>query len=188
VAGLKVITPPAIEPVTWQEVAAQLRYDDPDQAIIDQIEALITAAREWCEGYQNRAYVTQTLELALDQWPCGGTIELPRPPLQSVTSVSYTDADGNAETWDSANYIVDDYDFVGRVVRKRTASWPSVRLAEVNGVKVLYVAGYGDAAEDVPQRIRQAIIALVAHWFDHGRCDPPPAVYALLDLDRVVPV
>lgn len=185
-AGLKVITAPAIEPVTWEDVTLQLRYDDPDQEIQDQIEGLITAAREWCESYQNRAYITQTLELALNKWPCR-EIELPRPPLQSVTSVTYTDSEGNSETWDASNYLVDDYDFVGRIVRKRSVNWPQVRLAEVNGVKVQYVAGYGDAAEDVPQRIRQAIIALATHWFENGRCDPPPAVYALLDMDRVVP-
>lgn len=187
-AGLKIITPPAIEPVTWEEVAFRLRYDDPDQDIIEQIEALITSAREWCESYQNRAYITQTLELALEDWPHGPEIELPRPLLQSVDNVKYTDTDGNTETWDASNYAVDEYGYVGRIVKKRGRSWPVVQLAEVNGVKVQYVAGYGDTAEDVPQRIRQAIIALTSHWFDHGRCDPPPAVYALLDLDRVVPV
>lgn len=187
-AGLKVITPPAIEPVTWQEVALQLRYDDPDQDIQDQIEDLITSAREWCESYQNRAYITQTLELALDGWPACGAVELPRPPLQSVSSVTYTDNNGADTVWDASNYSFDDYAFVGKLVKKRYASWPAASLAEVNGVKIQFVTGYGLTADKVPQRIRQAITTLATHWFDHGRCDPPPAVYALLDLDRVVPI
>lgn len=186
-AGLKVITPPAIEPVTWQEVALQLRYDDPDPDIQAQIEALISTAREWCEGYQNRAYITQTLEFALDNWPCGNEIGLPRPLLQSVIQVEYIN-DGASETLDADLYTVDDYGFVARVVLNPGVSWPIASLPGANGVRVRYVAGFGDAATDVPQRIRQAIIALTAHWFDHGRCDPPPAVYALLDLDRVVPI
>ena len=184
-AGLKVITPPAIEPVTLEEAKLHLRVDGEDEDSL--ISNLIVAAREWCESYQNRAYVTQVLELALDRWPYGDTIELPRAPLQSVVKIEYID-DVDLEMLDVDRYTVDDYAFVGRVVLNPGARWPAARLPAANGVKVLYVAGYGDAAEDVPQRIRQAIIALVAHWFDHGRCDPPPAVYALLDLDRVVPV
>lgn len=252
-AGLKVITPPAAEPVKIEEVRAQLRIELDDESYDDILQPLITAAREWCEGYQNRAYVEQTLELALDYWPRGQTIELPRPPLRSVTSVVY-----GSETWDSANYAVDDYSFIGRIVAK---SWPPGALPDVNGIKVRYVAGYEpvegevitgeslgtgdgeqqtytvshypvkldsvtlyfdgtptssytidydtgtvtcapaegvvvtidyteatDCTANVPQRIKQAILLLVTHWFDNGMCDPPPAVYSLLNLERVVPV
>lgn len=181
-AGLKVITPPATEPVTIEEVRAQLRIDLDDESYDDVLNPLIPAAREWCEGYQNRAYITQTLELALDRWPCGNEIELPRPPIQSVTSVNYAD-----ETWDPQNYLVDDYSFVARIVRARGVIWPSAHLPAANGVKIRYVAGFA-SAEEVPQRIRQAILLLVSHWFENGMCDPPPAVISLLDTDRVVPI
>ncbi|TFE30832.1 head-tail connector protein [Cohnella luojiensis] len=184
-AGLKLITPPATEPVTLGEIKDQLRIDQDDASLNATLEPLITAAREWCEGYQNRVYITQTLELALDAWPCTAWIELPRPPLKNVTSLVYTDNEGTATTWDPANYVVDEYSFVAKLVC--SIGWPSVRLAKVNGVKVRYVAGYG-AATDVPKKIKQAITLLVSHWFEHGECDPPPAVYSLLNIDRVVPV
>lgn len=187
-AGLKVITPPAVEPVSLGEVKAQLQIDESDTIYDDQLNTLIPAARVWCEQYQNRAYITQTLELALDWWPCGNEIKLLRPPLQSVTSVSYTDKDSMTATWADSNYIVDDYAFVGRIVKKCGVAWPSVSLAAANGVKVRYVAGYGDAPGDVPATIRQAIILLVVHWFNNGLCDPPNAVLALLNLERVIPV
>lgn len=184
-AGLKVITPPAVEPVTPAEVLKQLRLEADDESLDPN---LVIAAREACEGYQNRAYITQTLELALDSWPCGSVIELERPKLQSVTSLVYTDKDGDATTWASSNYVVDDYSFVGRLVKTRGVSWPSVCLSPVNGVKVRYVAGYGDTAETVPAKIKQAITLLTMHWYEHGMCDPPPAVLSLLQQDRVVPV
>lgn len=187
-AGIKVITPPAVEPVTLADIKPQLRIDEDDTDFDLLISPWIPAARQWCEEYQNRAYITQTLELALDDWPCRDHIELPRPPLQSVTSLIYTDTDGTDTTWGNDNYIVDDYAFVARLVRKRYACWPSVCLADVNGVKVQYIAGYGGTGEDVPEKIRQAIILLAVHWYENGMCDPPPAVYALLSLDRVVPV
>ena len=51
------------------------------------ITGLIKAAREYCEGYQNRAYITQTWELILDAFP-DSVIQIPLPPLQWVpTSV-----------------------------------------------------------------------------------------------------
>lgn len=182
-AGLKIITPPAIEPVSLGEVKAQLQIDPSDTIYDDQIAPLIPAARSWCEQYQNRAYITQTLALALDCWPCALDIRLPRPPLQVVVSVEYGDP---VKTWPASCYIVDDFAFVGRLVRK--ASWPNGTLPEVNGVRTTYVAGYGDDPESVPVTIRQAIILLCVHWFNNGLCDPPNAVYALLDLERVIPV
>lgn len=48
------------------------------------LSGFITAARQYSEGFQNRAFITQTWELALDDWP--GTIQVPLPPLQLVDS------------------------------------------------------------------------------------------------------
>ena len=39
-------------------------------------------------------------------------------------------------------------------------------LRERLGIEIDYVAGFGDAA-DVPRDLRQALLALVAHWFEH---------------------
>lgn len=250
-AGIKVITPPAAEPVTLEEVKNQLRVDLDDDSLDDTLIPLITAARAWCEGYQNRAYVEQTLELALDSLPCGRTIEMPRPPLRSVASITYGDV-----MLDPADYIVDDYAFIARVI---ASSWPSGSLPVANGIKIRYIAGYEpvegeavtgeslgtgdgtvksymigpvkpgsvmlyfdgspttdysidyesgavtcttgegvavtidyteatDYGANVPSRVKQAILLLVTHWFDNGMCEPPPAVYSLLNLDRVVPI
>ncbi|QYR20805.1 phage head-tail connector protein [Paenibacillus sp. sptzw28] len=187
-AGIKVITQPAVEPVSLGDVKTQLRYDVDDTSPDAILTPLITAAREWSEGYLNRALITQTLELALDEWPCENAIELPRPLLQSVTSLTYTDSDGATTTWDAANYIVDDYSFVGRVVKKWGIAWPSVQLAVANGIKVRFVAGYGNDATAVPLKIRQAIILLVMHWFENGMCDAPAAVVSLLSQERWYPV
>jgi len=183
---LKVITPPATEPVGLPDIKPQLRIDLDDESYDATLTPLITAAREWCEGFQNRAYLTQTLELALDEWP-RGEIRLPRPPLQSVTSLTYTDRDGNTATWASSNYIVDDYSEPAEIVRASGVCWPTACLVPANGVKVRYVAGHA-AAGSVPERVKQAIILLVAAWFDNPGCEPPDAVKSLLSLDRVVPV
>jgi uncharacterized phiE125 gp8 family phage protein len=189
-AGLKVITPPAFEPVTVEELLTQLREDDPSDELINTLTSLITAAREWCEGYQNRSYVAQTLELALDQWP-NKPIDLPRPPLQSVLSVTYTDQDGETTTWPSSNYLVDDFAYVATLIKKRSVNWPCASLIDINGIKIRYVAGYAPSIDDislVPERVKQAIILLAMTWYDTPGCPPPDAVESLLYLDRVMPV
>lgn len=182
---LKQITAPASEPVTLAEVKAQLRIDADDTDMDDTLTPILTAAREWCEEYQNRAYITQTWEIALDDFPYE-PIQLPRPPLQSVSSFKYTDYEDTETTWAASNYIVDDYSEPAEITRAYDVSWPTVTLKPTNAIKIRYVTGYG-AADDVPEKIKQAIILLTMHWFDHGYCEPPAAVIGLLGQNRVVP-
>ncbi|SDY69379.1 hypothetical protein [Thermoactinomyces sp. DSM 45892] len=183
---IKVIEPPTIEPVSLGEVKAQLRYEVDDTSPDIILKPLIMTAREWAEGYMNRAFISQTLEIALDEWR--DFIILPRPPLIGGVVVTYTDELGVTEIWDSSNYIVDDFSFVSRIVKKDNVSFPSVPLAKTNGIQVRYVSGYGSTPESVPQRIRTAITILAMHYFENGLSDPPSSVYSLLNLDRVVPV
>lgn len=180
---LKQKTPPAIEPVSLASVKAQLQIDPTDTIYDDQLNELLPAAREWCETYQNRAYITQVWELALDEFPCGRSIRLPRPALQTVDSVAYVDTDDAPQTF--TDYDVDTFSEPGYLVR--SALWPRTNCA-VNNVIVTYTAGYGETPDDVPATIRQAIILLVVHWFNNGLCDPPNAVLALLNLERVIPI
>lgn len=201
---LKLTTPPPIEPVTLDEIKDQLRIERGDPTFDELITPLIPAARQWCEGYQNRAYITQTWEFALDSFPQyepyhqkppfdmkrkqrSVAIELPRPPLQTVNSFRYITRDNTSVTIDSGTYIVDDFSEPSELVP--VSSWPqNVQLRSINGVIVQYTAGYGDRADDVPEKIRQAITLLVVHWFENGMCYPPCAVLSLLNLDRVVPL
>jgi len=162
--GLVVVTPPEKEPVSVDEVKAQLRVDYADEDGL--IEAYVRAARETFERLLWRAFVTQTLALTLDVWPDGGALRLPRPPLQAVNSVTYTDAAGAVHTLDAATYVVDTTSTPGRVVLRAGQAWPSAALAPAAGVRVEYVAGYGEP-KDVPEAARQAIRLLAAHWFEH---------------------
>ena len=179
---LRLKTLPDAEAVDLADVKAQLRIDEDDTSYDAQLNILLPAARQWCENYQNRAYITQTWELALDKWPCERYIRLPRPPLIEVVSVTVTDDEGSESPF--LDYTLDTYSEPARII----GEWPKGRLADTNGIVIEYTAGYGSNASDVPENIRQAIILLTVHWFENGQCDPPPAVKWLLGQDRVVPV
>ena len=190
--SLVVATPAAILPVTVAEAKTHLRIDHSDEDTL--LTGYLTAARERCELVARRTFVATTYDLHLDAWPSGGVIRLPRPPLASVTGVYYTDEDGTETEFDSLNYVVDVAGEPGKVVLRYSATWPSVTLQEVNGVRVRFVAGYGDEATDVPQRYCQAILLLAGHYYENREAvlvaqgfnaiEVPMAVRDLLGIDR----
>lgn len=158
------------------------------------LAGLIQAAREYAEGYQNRALCTQTWELVLDDWPRGDYVDIPLPPLQSITSIKYKDSDGTETTWDDANYVVDTDSFVGRIALAYGSSWPSATLYPVSGIRIRFVAGYG-LAVSVPQMVKNAILLLAAHLYENREAgtdkaleEIPFGVKALLSMNRVIPV
>lgn len=190
--GLEVATPPAVEPVSLPEAKDHLRVSISDDDTL--ISGLIVGARRWCEGFRNESFITQTLELTLDEWPDDGVIELPRGPVQSVTSVEYTDEDGNTSTFAASNYVVSTASNPGRLALKRSASWPSDTLQELEAIKVTYPAGYGDSADDVPEEVKSAIKLLVGHLYENREhviigsgllvTDVPLGVESLLWMER----
>lgn len=188
--GYVLATPPAVEPISTAEAKAHLRVDTSDDDSL--IDGLVIAARETAENILNRALITQTWQLVLDAFPSGsrvlsrfppttvvqpytamspwylsGGFKVPFPPLQSVSSITYIDQEGSPGTVTSSDYIVDTAHEPGRVFLKYGASWPSVTLQPAAGVTIEYVAGYGDAAADVPQAIKQAMFLIMGHLYEN---------------------
>lgn len=155
------------------------------------LSSLITAAREYCEGFQNRAYINQAWELWLDEWPDKDYLEIPKPPLSSITSIKYYDVDDTEYTLDSSSYYVDVISEPGWVVLNNGYSWPSTTLRPANGVCITFVAGYGASSSYVPAKVRQAMLLLIGHYYEHREAvsdksmtQVPMAVDSLLWLDR----
>lgn len=162
--ALQELEAPTEEPVTLADAKLHLRVDGDEENTW--IERAIRAAREYCEETQQRAYVSRRFRLSLERWPCGRTIYLPRPPLQAVEAVSYTRADGTVETLDPSLYVVDAASEPGAIHLAPDASWPTEQLAPGMPIRVEFLAGYGTVG-DVPERVTQAILLLVGHWYEH---------------------
>lgn len=88
---VKVITPPAVEPVTVEEVKLHTRVAGDVEDYL--IAMWIRSARELIEEYQRRAIITQTLEVTMDSFP-DSVFCLPRAPLQDLESFCYYTSDG----------------------------------------------------------------------------------------------
>ena len=141
---LRVVTPPTVEVVTVAEAKAHCRVtSDAEDALFPR---WIRAAREDAEHLTQRAIGTQTLELRIDSFPGSGeSIELPRPPVASVTSVVYRDTLGASQTLSPAAYALRDTE-AGALLVPATpgAQWPDVDYFG-GAVVITYVAGYTSA-------------------------------------------
>lgn len=186
--SLSLVTAPLVEPVTVTEAQAHLRVtDDVDLA---QIDAWIVAAREYCENYTHRAFISQTWDLKFDGSFPEGDIELPMPPVSSITSITYVDTAGATQTWAAANYITDlpagPRANVARISPAYGVSYPSTR-DQINAATVRFICGYGATTASVPFGIKAAMLLLIGHWYENrasivvGSASPlPDGVAALL--------
>lgn len=188
--GLTLVTAPASEPLTTAEAKSHLRVDISDDDTL--IDAYVKAARQYVEEELGRALITQTWDYTLDEFPSDGSaIQLPKPPLVSVTSVSYVDTSGVTQTLSSSNYIVNTGTLKGEITLAYGASWPATR-EQAKAVTARFVAGYG-AASAVPESIRTAVRLALGDFYDLRSASivgeshvTNPAVAALLGPYRIV--
>jgi len=195
-AGLQVITAPSAQPLTLSETKSFLRVDTSDEDTL--INALIQTARQFCEEYTGRALINTTFKLSLDgfvesQVPIKEGlytapyltffkryIDLPRPPLVSITHIKTFDDEDTASTFASSKYHVDTARNPGRVVLKDGETW-NTGLRTANAVEITYVAGYGSSASDVPDPIKQGMRQHITYLFEHrGDVEPNLANFPML--------
>jgi uncharacterized phiE125 gp8 family phage protein len=175
-SGLKVIAAPIAEPISLELARLHLRLDvnddspptHPDDPWLNEIG--IPAAREWCEGWMERAIGPQTLELALDAFP-SGAIELPGSPVNAIDSVKYVDSDGVDQTLAADQYTLDNYVDPALLSPAYGTSWPAAR-ATTNTVRVRYSAGYtlpGESpdAAPLPFAIRAAMLLVLGALYEN---------------------
>ncbi len=159
--GLRVAVPPAVEAVSVELAKAHAKVEHDAEDVL--IAGYVKAARRLAESRTNRAIGVQTLELTADGFPAGRLpLELPRPPLVEVESVSYLDPAGASQILDPSSYRVV-AGTPGLVAPAPGARWPRT-LAGPAAVTVRYVAGWGP--DDLPEDGRLALLMLAAHWIN----------------------
>lgn len=172
---IKVITPPATEPITLAEAKANLRVVGTDEDA--DIERMIRAARQMAEERLNRALMPQTLAFGTDGF-CG-PLRVPRPPLVEIDSLTYTDTDGAPQVLPDTAYLVDEFADPPTISAAPGTSWPATR-AQAGTVVVQYQAGYADAAS-VPEPIRQWMLLAINAFYEHRSMVNEGQTYALPD-------
>ena len=154
---------PAVEPISLSEAKNHLRIDGSDEDTY--LATIITAARRYCEQYCNRAFITQTWIQYPTKFSNG--MKLSINPVQSVSSITYYDVDGNSQTLNSSQYQVDLSDDICRVYEAVNVDFPDTQDEKINPITITYISGYGDASTDVPMDILHAIKLMISHFFQN---------------------
>ena len=154
---------PAVPPVTLSDAKAHLRVDGTDEDAL--ITSLIETATAHVERTVGLALITQGVTIVRDAWPDNWLVELPLSPVQTITNITTFEADGGSFIFDTGHWFSDTISHPPRIVLHGTAPWPRPGR-RANGIEIVVTAGFGNAPEDVPEPIRQALLLLVAHWFE----------------------
>lgn len=175
--GLNLVTPPASDPISLAEAKSHCRITGTEEDGV--LAGYILAARMHAETYLRRCFVNQTWDFAIDSdWPqdmsrdCGyvrDRIVLPKPPVQSVTSIQYVDVNGITQTLDTDQYRTMNLNqeraeaFIDPAYG---AIWPAVRR-QAQAITVRFVCGYHPTMNSFPEPIRQAMLLLIGGWYEH---------------------
>lgn len=149
---IKAIATITVNTITFG-VNVQVLSGDP---VVDaELSNIITRAREEAEEITRLALAPQTLDYGLDEFPSRNYINLPRPPLTSVTSVDTYDSAGTKTTLAvTTQYLVDADSTPGRIVLPYSGTWPSGADYPINPIRIRYVCGY----TTLPQKLKNILL------------------------------
>jgi uncharacterized phiE125 gp8 family phage protein len=184
---MKLLTPPAAEPITVAEAKAAARISDLS-TFDSQLPGLIAAARQLAEQIIGAPILSQVWQVELPDWPSLADVL----PVAGATAVAatYWAAD---RTWQP---LPADPEFAPagpgtQVAPAYGTAWPQLgALALGPRVRLNITAGAASPA-DVGEDVRLYIKAMVAHWIDHpgavaeSGLEPHPIYARLLDRAKV---
>lgn len=159
---------PVVEPVSDAEMKTHLRVDTSDSDTLIGVQTI--AARQWVEKQLQMSLVQRTYRA--DLWAFADVMELPVPPLSSVTDIKYynTDSPEVLTTLSTDVYRVNT--LAGYIYRAQGESWPSWAYRH-DAVQITFVTGFEpsgspqDFAGNVPEAIKAAIKLQTGDLFEN---------------------
>ncbi len=183
---IRVVVPPAVEPVTNAQAMLWCRAAAEDSALVD---ILIKAARERAENTTQRVFVQRTMEwsgpgfyplasntpFVIDafDWSdyalaklsggfqCGSPRLLLVAPVQSVESVTYVDGAGETQTLPTSAYALDATCEPALLTYTPAVALPTVIANRSDAVRVRFVAGYPPSDAEPPDPLANLPAALL---------------------------
>lgn len=174
-----ITTPASGEPLSRAAAKRHLGIDDADTSFDTLVDEYVAAARAHVESYTGSALTERTVDMACTSFD--DFARLNAGPVQSITSISYIDTTGAAQTLDSAVY---ELWLDGLETSLKTGygqSWPAIRAG--SRITVRAVVGY----DAIPPELLQALRMLISFWFVNREgaggalAEPPFGVTALLE-------
>lgn len=169
--SLTLVTDATVYPITTAEAKTHLNVDFSDDDTY--IDALIAAATEQAEIFTGRDFCQKTWDYSFDQFPTGDIV-LPKYPVQSVTSITYTDQTTSpvTNTLSTTVYSLDSGKKPSVIYQKYGQYWPSA-TSQHNSITVRFITGAEptgsplDYRANVPEAIKTAIKVIITKLYDH---------------------
>ena len=177
------VSEPPNEPVTLQEAKAHLLISPNDPTHDGYVRQLITTARQEWEHDTQSLTVTRTVIEKLPGLPAEGTWRFYYRPVESITSITYYDADNAQQTLDSNSYQLDAYNrylwyVPGTTLPSTSSRWDAVEVTYVSGATIPteiskhalklkcdeYFETRGLAPNQMPDRVNKAYEMLVRKY------------------------
>jgi len=175
VAKKRTVEPEELLDVDELKSFAMIATDDDDYDIGVMLPAAVSYVERWC----NRALLSQTWAYTLREFP-SRVVELPRPPLLSITSLAYVDLNGDSQSLtETTDFLKDIASEPGTIEPVWGTTWPTTRGETAAAVTITYKAGFGTNAEDVPAELRLACLQLAAHWYRNREAATPESQRSL---------
>ena len=137
--SLTLVTAPAAYPITHAETKDYLNVEHSDDDAL--IDGLIAAATEYAEYYTARDLIERTWDYSFNNFT--RSFCLPKNPVQSVTSITYIDANTSPESQTIATtvYTLDAGVTPATIQLQYNQFWPTPR-SQHNAVTVRFITGY----------------------------------------------
>ncbi|RVG43589.1 head-tail connector protein [Sinorhizobium meliloti] len=159
------VTTPPTDPISTTDAKRQcIVLHSDDDALF---EMFISAARDHVERYCGTPLATQTVEVKCDSFCDMARLSL--APVQSVTSITYVDTDGTAQTVATSIYELRADGLEAAIVTKYGQHWPAIRPG--SRITLTAVVGYAD----LPASIKHAMLLWIADAYENRENDTAPA-------------
>lgn len=161
-----VTAPTTVRIVTGAEIARTGRIDAPEED--PTINRMSDQAQQWVETHTGRKMFLETRDDYHDGFT--SVLSLSHQPVESLTSVTYVDSNGDTQTLSTDVYELGECDGIGVVQLKYGQTWPTAQ-SHTNVVTVRYVCGY--AEDEVPEALIGAIHIHAMHNYTYREGEVP---------------
>lgn len=163
----------ASTPVSLQEVMDRLHHPQDNQVYV---ESTRRAAHDMVSELSGRCLGPETWDASFAE--ASGSLQLPKSPVQSITSITYFDVTGAVQTAEVADFLL----FAGQdrasIAPNEGRTWPTLQRRE-DALTIRFVAGY----TVLPDALRVAVLIAAESIFDSVPF--PPAMEVMIESHRL---
>lgn len=186
-----VSTAPVNKPVTLVEVKTHLKIDAADATQDDYLNLLIDMARDFGEKYTKRTFIDTGFTTFRDDF--NDSLLLRRSKVSAIASIKYL-VSGVLTTLSTDIYDFTDVTDFSEIFLKVDQVFPTDVDQVPQAVEIIFTAGYGTDATDVPADVKFAMLNHIAFLYSNrGDCSDggsvnPNTVKSLYDKIKIIDI